>query len=54
MTVRLDLDDIQGNILRPYRFPVAAHVLLGIGDGYEGRQFIRRLAARVTSAAEAR
>ena len=52
MTARLDLDDIQGNILRPYRFPVAAHVLLGIGDGFEGRRFIRRLAARVTSAAE--
>jgi Dyp-type peroxidase family len=52
VTTRLELDDIQGNILRPYRFPVAAHVFLQAGDAHEGRRFVGRLAPRVTSAAE--
>jgi Dyp-type peroxidase family len=52
VTARLDVDDLQGNILRPYRFPVAGHVFLRLGDAEEGRRFVGRLAARVTSAAE--
>jgi Dyp-type peroxidase family len=52
VTARLDVDDIQGNILRPYRFPVAAQVFVRVGDAEEGRRFVGRLAARVTSAAE--
>jgi Dyp-type peroxidase family len=52
VTGGIDLDDLQGNILRPYRFPVAAHLLLRVGDADEGRRFVGRVAARVTSAAE--
>ncbi len=52
MSARIDPDDLQGNILRPYRFPVSAHLLLRVGDVDEGRLFVDRVAARVTSAAE--
>ena len=52
MIGRLDVDDIQGNILRPYRFPVAAHLFLRVADRDAGRRFVGRVAPRVMSAAE--
>jgi Dyp-type peroxidase family len=47
-----DADDIQGNIIRPYRFPVAVHLFLGVPDPGLGRAFVGRVAERVTNAAQ--
>jgi Dyp-type peroxidase family len=55
MSARLNLPDIQGDILRAYGrfgFPLARHYFLHIRDGRaaEGRAFIDRIRPRVTSA----
>jgi deferrochelatase/peroxidase EfeB len=41
--VSLDLADIQGNILRGWRFHHARHFALGIGDGAAARRFVAAL-----------
>jgi Dyp-type peroxidase family len=49
---RLELDDIQGGVLRPRPSPYAAtYILLRIDDRRQGRELLRRLADVVTSAA---
>jgi Dyp-type peroxidase family len=46
----VELDDLQGNILRAYRFPVARHLFVSLGDPVAGRQWLGRLSSRVTPA----
>src|SRR5436305_4216910 len=48
----LDLDDIQGNILRGYGFPAAAYLFVRVEDGAAGRQWLGELVDPVTTAAE--
>jgi len=48
----LDLDDIQGNILRGYAFPVAAYLFVRVDDGAAGRRWLGELVDPVTTAAE--
>lgn len=53
MTKQLDLTDIQGNVLRSYgraSFPLARYVFVNIRDGARGREFIGKVASRVTTA----
>jgi Dyp-type peroxidase family len=47
---RTDLRDIQGNILRGYRHPVAMHLFVHIGDAGRGRAWLRGLVDQVTNA----
>ncbi|HEV7804281.1 MAG TPA: hypothetical protein VGO80_00565 [Solirubrobacteraceae bacterium] len=47
----LELEDIQGNVLRGYRHPFAAHVPLRVVDAASGRRLIRDLLPGVTTAA---
>ncbi len=52
MTRTLDLEDIQGNIVRAYgryRFPVARHYFLHIDDAASGRAFLDRVRTRITT-----
>ena len=54
MTENLDLDDIQGNILRAYGgqgFPKARYVFFNVRKPAEGRRFIEALRPRITTAA---
>jgi Dyp-type peroxidase family len=46
----VELDDLQGNILRAYRFPMARHLFVRIGDPAAGRAWLGGQAARVTAA----
>jgi Dyp-type peroxidase family len=48
---RLELGDIQGNVLRPYGFRHAAFVFVRIDDAEAGRAWLGERAAEVTSAA---
>ena len=48
---RLPLDDIQGNVLRPYGLPSAAHLFVHVGDATAGRRWLSGLAGRVASSA---
>ena len=49
--VELDLDDIQGLVLRSRPEPyVGAHAMLTVEEAEGGRDFVRRLAEHVTSA----
>lgn len=53
MTKKLDLLDIQGNVIRAYgryNFPYARYVFLNIRDGARGREFVRAVTAQVTTA----
>ena len=55
MTAVLDLFDIQGEVTRPYvrfGFPFARYLLLQIKDGERGRDFLRELTKKVTTAAD--
>lgn len=53
MTVQLELDDIQGTVLRNRPMPyVGAYLLFRVDDAIEGRTLIRRLLPHVTSAAD--
>ncbi len=52
MTLLPDKTDIQGNILRPYRFPVAHHLFLRVEDAGKALAFVARAAAHVTSGAD--
>ncbi len=54
MTRELNLDDIQGNVIRAYgrySFPFARYFFLHIEDPQSGRDFIDEIRARVTTAA---
>ncbi|WP_122519571.1 MULTISPECIES: Dyp-type peroxidase [Pannonibacter] len=54
MTVKLDLADIQGNILAPYGkqgYPKARYFTLRINDPAEGRRFVETIRRKVTTAA---
>lgn len=44
----LELDDIQGNVLRGYNMPCAAYRFYRIADAAEGRGFLEELLAEVT------
>jgi hypothetical protein len=48
----LDLDDIQGNILRGYAFPAAAYLFVRVDDPAAGRRWLGELVEPVTTAAE--
>lgn len=55
MTQKLELTDIQGNVLRAYGrfgYPVARYVFFNIRDGRKGRAFIEAITKRVTTAVE--
>jgi Dyp-type peroxidase family len=45
-----DLDDIQGNVLRPHTFPAAIHIFVKVGDAEAGRRWLYERAKTVTSA----
>jgi Dyp-type peroxidase family len=51
MTPRLDLGDIQGNVLRGYGLPLGRHLFVHVQDPGAGRAWLNGVAARVTSAA---
>jgi Dyp-type peroxidase family len=44
------VSDIQGNILRPYDYPLASHLFLNIGDGQAGRTWLSQVLPDVTTA----
>ncbi|WP_188380428.1 Dyp-type peroxidase [Oxalicibacterium faecigallinarum] len=53
MKKQLDLMDIQGNVLRAYgryNFPLARYVFINIHDGARGREFLKQVTKRVTTA----
>jgi Dyp-type peroxidase family len=50
--LRLDLADIQGNILRGYRSPVARYVFLRFGDATKGRSLIEAITHEITTSVE--
>ncbi len=55
MTDILDLNDIQGNIVKAYGrfgFPKARYVFLHVTDGRKGREFVSALTNEVTTAAK--
>jgi len=47
---KLDVGDVQGNVLRGYGFPFAAYVWLHVGDGAAGRAWLDAVVPRVTTA----
>lgn len=47
---KLDLADVQGNILKGYNFPFVAYVWVRVGDARAGRVLLGRLLPRVTTA----
>ncbi len=47
----IDLDDIQGNVLRGYTMPAAAYLWLRIVDVREARALMRRMLPQVRTAA---
>jgi Dyp-type peroxidase family len=48
---RIDLDDIQGNVLRGYTLPAAAYLWLRIVDAEQARALMRRMLPQVVTAA---
>lgn len=55
MTQKLELTDIQGNVLRAYGrfgYPVARYVFFNIRDSRKGRAFVDAISKRVTTAVE--
>ncbi len=51
MSVDLDLDNIQGFVVRGYRLPEAAYVFLSVTDARAARRFLADLIGHVTTAA---
>lgn len=54
MSRRLELEDIQGNVVRAYgkySYPVARYFFLQITDGAAGRRFVQAVRPKVTTAA---
>lgn len=49
--VDIDWDDVQGNVLRGYRFDHAHHLVLSVGDPDGARRLLRRFTSAVTPAA---
>ena len=49
---RLDLADIQGNILRGYRSPVARYLFFRFDTAIAGREFVRAITDEITTAVE--
>ena len=47
---RLDLSDVQGNVLRGYGFAFAAYLWLHVDDAAAGRAWLKEISARVTTA----
>jgi Dyp-type peroxidase family len=47
----IEVDDIQGNVVRGYTYPAGMYVFLHVSDPEQGRRFVARLADEVTSAA---
>ena len=47
---RIDRADIQGNVLRGYRFPVARYLFIRVGDSRSGRQWLLHIGEHVTNA----
>jgi Dyp-type peroxidase family len=47
----VELDDVQGNILRAYHLPMAAHTFVRIDDPIAARRWLGELVPRVTTAA---
>ena len=47
--ITLDLEDIQGNILKGYAMPVARYTFMQINDAAAGREFVGNLAEHVTT-----
>jgi len=45
----LQLSDIQGNIVRAYRFPLARYIMLKITDGARAREFLRKIVPHITT-----
>lgn len=45
----VDLDDIQGNVLRGYSHPVAAYIFLRVDDAARARALLARMLSRITS-----
>ncbi|MEL6479381.1 MAG: peroxidase, partial [Pseudomonadota bacterium] len=53
MTRNLDLDDIQGNVIRAYGkfgYPKARYFFLTLTNAWVGREFTRRVIDRITTA----
>ena len=48
----LDVDDIQGNILRGYGFPAAGYLFVRVDDAAKGRAWLGSLVDPITTAAE--
>src|SRR3954451_22888206 len=48
---RIDLDDIQGNVLRGYTMPAAAYLFVRIVDVPQARALMARMLPRVVTAA---
>jgi Dyp-type peroxidase family len=46
---KLDLRDVQGNVLRGYGFPFAAYLWLNVGDAAAGRSWLAGILPRVTT-----
>src|SRR5579864_9355591 len=47
---RLDLGDIQGNVVRGYRFPVAEYIFIAVADAGAGQRWLRSMVDHVTDA----
>jgi Dyp-type peroxidase family len=47
----VEVDDIQGNVLRGYTHPVAAYIFLRIDDVEKGKQLLRSMLPRINSGA---
>ena len=47
---RLDLADIQGNVVRGYRFPVAEYVFIAVTDTRAGQGWLQSMIGHVTNA----
>lgn len=45
----LQLSDIQGNIVRAYRFPLARYILLKVTDGAKARDFLKKIIPHITT-----
>ena len=50
-TVRLDLDNIQGVVVRGYRMPVASYTFVQLADPASARRWVGEVSAQVTTAA---
>jgi Dyp-type peroxidase family len=51
MPIRIDLDDVQGFIHHPYRYPLVRYLLYKVPNSDSGRQFLTFLTPLVTHAA---